>query len=130
MSVASPTPLALPDVPPAAPRASSWDGVWIAIPAYNEARTIRGLAEAALALCPRVLVVDDGSTDSTAQQLDGLALTLLRHPRNQGKAASLRTAFGHALERDAACVVSLDGDGQHDPNDARNLLAALPWLRG
>ena len=46
--------------------------------------------EAALALCPRVVVVDDGSTDATAAQLDGLALTVLRHPRNQGKAASLQ----------------------------------------
>ena len=69
------------------------EGVWIVIPAYNEARTIRGLAEAALALCVRVLVIDDGSSDDTAEQLNGLPLTLLRHPVNRGKAAGLRTAF-------------------------------------
>ena len=126
-TAASQSSLAAPAVPPLEPRAPSWEDVWIVIPAYNEARTIRGLAEAALALCPRVLVVDDGSTDSTAQRLEGLELTLLRHPRNQGKAASLRTAFRHALARDAAWVVTLDGDGQHDPNDASKLLAV--WRR-
>ena len=114
----SPSAIETPALPATGPQVPSWDGVWIVIPAYNEERTIRGLAEAALALCPRVVVVDDGSTDATAAQLDGLALTVLRHPRNQGKAASLQTAFRHALAHDAACVVTLDGDGQHDPRDA------------
>ena len=103
------------------------DGAWIVIPAYNEARTIRGVAAAALACCPRVVVVDDGSADDTAARLDGLPLTLLRHPTNQGKAASLRSAFRHLLALGAACAVTLDGDGQHDPRDAPRLLAA--WRR-
>ena len=103
------------------------EGVWIVIPAYNEARTIRGLAEAALALCVRVLVVDDGSSDGTAEQLNGLPLTLLRHPVNRGKAAGLRTAFRHALALGATCVVTIDGDGQHDPRDVAKLLAV--WRR-
>lgn len=102
----------------------SWDGVWIAIPAYNEERTIRGLAQTALTLCPRVLVVDDGSTDATAAQLQDLSLTLLTHPTNLGKAASLRSAFEHALAHGARCIVAFDGDGQHDPADAPKLLAA------
>jgi glycosyltransferase involved in cell wall biosynthesis len=106
-----------------AQRALSWDGVWIVIPAYNEERTIRALAEAALSLCLRVVVVDDSSTDTTGDQLHGLPLTLLRHSYNQGKAASLRTAFRHALALGATCVVTLDGDGQHDPRDAPRLLA-------
>ena len=112
---------------PRAQPALSWDGVWIVIPAYNEERTIRALAEAALTLCLRVLVVDDGSSDATADQLDGLPLTLLRHSCNQGKAASLRTAFRHALALGATCVVTFDGDGQHDPRDAPKLLAV--WRR-
>ena len=105
------------------PQLSSWDGAWIVIPAYNEARTIRSLARHALAICPRVMVVDDGSADGTAEQLQGLGVTLLRHTVNQGKAASLRTAFAHALAHGARCVVALDGDGQHDPHDAAALLA-------
>lgn len=101
-----------------------WDGVWIVIPAFNEARTIRALAQAALSVCPRVIVVDDASVDATAEQLQDLPVALLRHEVNRGKAASLRTAFEHALAHDAACVIALDGDGQHDPGDAELLLGA------
>ena len=120
---------ATPAVPavPAAAAALSWEHVWIVIPAYDEARTIRRLALEALALCPRVIVVDDASRDGTAQQLLGLPVVVLRHAVNQGKAASLRTAFAHALAQGARCMVSLDGDGQHDPADAPGLLAA--WLQ-
>ena len=113
--------------PAAAAPLLRWDSVWIAIPAYNEARTIRALAQAALSLCPRVIVVDDGSADETAAQLRDLPLTLLRHESNRGKATSLRSAFRHALAHDAICVVTLDGDGQHDPGDAPRLLAV--WQR-
>jgi hypothetical protein len=102
----------------------SWEGVWIVIPAYDEAATIRALAQAARARCPRVIVVDDGSSDGTAACLRGLPITVLRHPVNRGKAASLRTAFAHALARGADAVVTLDGDGQHDPGDAGRLVAA------
>ncbi|HSV70377.1 MAG TPA: glycosyltransferase family 2 protein [Methylibium sp.] len=101
-----------------------WDRVWLVIPAYNEARTIRALAQRALSLCPRVIVVDDGSTDATVSALDGLPVVLLRHAANVGKAASLRTAFAHAVAQDARCVIAFDGDGQHDPVDAPALLAA------
>ena len=104
-----------------------WNGVWIAIPAYDEARSIRMLAETALSYCERVIVVDDGSRDGTSEQLQGLPVELLRHSRNHGKAASLRTAFAHALALNARCVITLDGDGQHDPIDAPGLLAA--WQR-
>ncbi|MEZ0307138.1 MAG: glycosyltransferase family 2 protein [Ramlibacter sp.] len=101
--------------------------MWIAIPAYQEAGTIRALALEALAHCPRVIVVDDGSNDGTSAQLQGLPVTLLVHHTNQGKAASLLTAFHHALGQQAECVIALDGDGQHDPADAPGLLAA--WRR-
>ncbi len=106
---------------------AAWDDVWIAIPAYQEANTIRALAEEALAQCPRVIVIDDGSSDGTAARLKGLPVTLLVHPHNLGKAASLRTAFEFALQRQAVCVITLDGDGQHDPADAPGMLAA--WRR-
>jgi glycosyltransferase involved in cell wall biosynthesis len=105
----------------------SWEGVWIVIPAYQEERTIRTLAQHALAQCPRVIVVDDGSSDGTRLQLQGLPVTLLAHETNRGKAASLCSAFRYALSQQARCVVSLDGDGQHDTADIPVLLAA--WER-
>jgi glycosyltransferase involved in cell wall biosynthesis len=102
----------------------AWDGVWIAIPAYQEERTIRALAQDALEQCARVIVVDDGSKDRTQDELEGLPVTLLVHRENQGKAASLCTAFAYALGQQARCVIALDGDGQHDVADASTLLGA------
>jgi glycosyltransferase involved in cell wall biosynthesis len=102
----------------------NWDGVWIAIPAYQEERTIRALAQQALSLCPRVIVVDDGSSDGTRQQLADLPVKLLVHAHNRGKASSLCTAFAFALGEHALCVITFDGDGQHQPADAPALLAA------
>lgn len=106
-----------------APGTSLWDRVWIVIPAFNEGRTIRDLVQKALAQCPRVIVVNDGSTDDTAGQLSGLPATVLTHERNQGKAACLRLAFAYALDNGALCVISMDGDGQHELTDASRLLS-------
>jgi glycosyltransferase involved in cell wall biosynthesis len=94
------------------------------IPAFDEVRTIRDVAERTLREIPWLIVVDDGSIDGTADALAGLPLTLLRNQSNLGKALSLMRAFHHALERDAEAIVTLDGDGQHRPEDIPRLLAA------
>ncbi|MFY9314722.1 MAG: glycosyltransferase family 2 protein [Burkholderiales bacterium] len=96
----------------------------VVIPAYNEARTIREVAARALAQLPLVIVVDDGSTDATAAALEGLPVILLRNDSNRGKAGSLRRGADEAVRRGAAAVVTLDGDGQHCPEDIPLLLAA------
>ncbi|MBS1246062.1 MAG: glycosyl transferase family 2 [Proteobacteria bacterium] len=103
----------------------------VVIPAYNEAATIRDLAERALRICAQVIVVDDGSTDDTARTLDGLAVRLLRNDRNLGKAASLWRGALEALTLGAEVVVTMDGDGQHAPEDIPRLIArhAIPKLR-
>ncbi len=89
----------------------------IVIPAYNEAATIRDIAQRALQQCPRVIVVDDGSGDETVAQLADLPLTLLRHKQNMGKAASLWDGMQEALRQGSRYIVTLDGDGQHAPED-------------
>lgn len=94
----------------------------VLIPAFNEAATIRDLVQRALTMVPDVVVVDDGSSDATAAQLAALPITLLRNERNLGKAASLWRGFEHALGRGARAVVTLDGDGQHSPEDIGRLL--------
>lgn len=96
----------------------------VVIPAYNEAATIRGLAERALTICKRVIVVDDGSIDATSAALDGLAVQRLRNDRNLGKAASLWRGAQAALALGVDLVVTMDGDGQHAPEDIPRLLAA------
>ncbi len=106
--------------------ASFWADVWILIPAYNEKATIRSLAQRALSMCPRVIIVDDGSTDSTVLALQGLPVRLLLQPSNRGKAACLLMGFRYAASRGARCVITLDGDGQHNPLDVPRLLSA--WI--
>ncbi len=63
-----------------------------------------------------LLVVNDGSTDSTAELLDRMAVTTIRHPGNLGKGAALRTGFAWALKHGFTGVITLDSDGQHDPS--------------
>jgi glycosyltransferase involved in cell wall biosynthesis len=96
---------------------------WVVIPAYNEAATIRDVASRAIRRIKNVIVVDDGSTDGTAEALVGLPVALLRNPTNCGKAASLWRGFQQALAAGASGVVTLDGDGQHAPEDIPRLLA-------
>ena len=102
----------------------------VLIPAYNEAATIRDLALRALRESPWVVVVDDGSTDGTAAQLAGLPVTVLANERNLGKAAALWRGVDHALALGATRVVTLDGDGQHNPADIARLLHASDRFPG
>lgn len=99
-------------------------GVVCVIPAYNEVRTVAGVVRDAMQYADRVIVVDDGSTDTTVQALDGLDVDVVRHDENAGKGAALATGMREALERGAEFVVTLDADGQHRPNDIPLLLAA------
>ena len=97
----------------------------VVIPAYNEGATIRELVIRTLRYAAQVIVVDDGSTDNTAEQLAELPVTLLINTRNQGKAASLWRGFLHALQNnDLRGVITLDGDGQHNPEEIPKLLEA------
>ena len=98
--------------------------VAVVIPALNEALRIREVVEQALRHCPWVIVVDDGSDDGTGDCLHGLPVTVLRHPRRLGKGAALRTGFAEAHARGARGVLTIDGDGQHDPADLPRLLDA------
>jgi glycosyltransferase involved in cell wall biosynthesis len=103
--------------------ALSADRIAIVIPALNEALRIREVVEGALRHCPHVIVIDDGSDDGTAEAIADLPVTLLRHAQRMGKGAGLRDGFAEALRQGHAAVISMDGDGQHDPQDIPRLLA-------
>lgn len=92
------------------------------IPAYNEAGTIHTVAAHTLKYLDRVVVVDDGSCDQTVECLRELPVTVIRHPRNLGKAAALWRGMQYAMTQDATAVITLDGDGQHDPKDIPALI--------
>lgn len=87
------------------------------IPCLNESAGIAPLVAAVRRLLPDVFVVDDGSADATARLAKNAGATVLRHARNFGKGAALQTGLAHALESGFEWAVTLDGDGQHAPED-------------
>lgn len=91
--------------------------IFVVVPALNEAKTIRALIDGVLRHVTEVIVVDDGSEDGTSGQLDGLPITVLRHESRRGKAAGLVTGIHQALDCGAVAVITMDGDGQHRPDD-------------
>jgi glycosyltransferase involved in cell wall biosynthesis len=88
--------------------------ILVVIPAYQAAATLAAVVEASARYLP-VLVVDDGSTDETADLAEAAGAEVLRQVPNQGKGAALRAGMRRALDRGASAVVTLDADGQHDP---------------
>ena len=98
--------------------------VAVVIPALNEELAIRGVVASVLAICPHVIVVDDGSTDATLERIADLPVTLIRHATPLGKGQGLRDGFRKALELGFDAVIAMDGDGQHLASDIPRMLAA------
>jgi len=96
----------------------------VVIPAFNEAATIRAVVKRVLLQVEQVIVVDDGSTDGTSDELSDLDVTVLKNSKNSGKAASLLHGFKYATQQGCSAVVTLDGDGQHAPEEIPRLLEA------
>jgi glycosyltransferase involved in cell wall biosynthesis len=118
------------------------------IPCLNEESAIGPLVSLLRKQLAVVVVVDDGSTDQTALKAKNSGALVLRHERNCGKGAALRTGLSQLLHQGHEWAVTLDGDGQHDPADLPALLQcarqtgallvignrmpqahAMPWLR-
>ncbi len=98
----------------------------VIIPVYNHAGRIAEVIHQALELGLPVFVVNDGSTDKTADRIKAIdGITVLHHAANRGKGAALRTGFAAAVEKKCDWAVTIDGDGQHRPGDAKALLAAV-----
>jgi len=95
------------------------------IPAFNEESTIRAVVEKAGSHCNLVLVVDDGSNDKTADNARDAGARVAGHVTRLGVGAALSTGLSLALRNGADIIVTLDGDGQHDPNDIPSVIAPL-----
>jgi glycosyltransferase involved in cell wall biosynthesis len=118
------------------------------VPCFNEAATIGRVVGELRAFLPKVIIVDDGSTDATAVIATQAGAEVVRLSKNQGKGVALKTGLAAAIDAGAQWAVMLDGDGQHKPMDIPALLArarstgaplvvgnrmydkqAIPWLR-
>jgi glycosyltransferase involved in cell wall biosynthesis len=118
------------------------------IPCFNEGLSIAPLVNSIHRYLPTVIVVDDGSTDNTSSAARTAGAEVARHGRNLGKGTALKTGLSLALKRGFKWAFTLDGDGQHAPDDLPGFLkcaeetgallvignrmhnaAAIPWLR-
>jgi len=96
----------------------------VVIPCFNEAATIGQLITGIKRHISTVIVVDDGSSDDTAAKAEAAGAVAIRHTTNAGKGAALTTGLRHASEKGFAWAVTMDGDGQHSPEDIPNFLPA------
>ncbi len=118
------------------------------IPCFNEEVAIGSVVAATRRFLPMVLVVDDGSTDQSASRAEEAGAVTLRHGLNRGKGEALQSGWQWARERGSAWAMTLDGDGQHSPEDIPTFLrcaeqssaalvvgnrmnsaAQMPWVR-
>ncbi|MEL7370215.1 MAG: glycosyltransferase family 2 protein [Myxococcota bacterium] len=102
----------------------------VALPALNEAATIGEVIAAIPAIVPAfdtvdVVVVDDGSTDETGTKAAAAGATVVRHPQNRGVGAAFQTMVQFALMKGADVMVTIDADGQFDPNHIPTLVAPI-----
>ena len=96
-----------------------------ALPVFNEARYVNSVLDQVVSYSPNVLVVDDGSSDGTAELLKRRSdIQLLTHPENRGYGAALRSAFQFAADRDFGYLVTIDCDGQHEPQRIPSFVSA------
>ncbi|RLG70530.1 MAG: glycosyltransferase family 2 protein [Methanobacteriota archaeon] len=98
------------------------------IPAYNEEKFIESVVRSSKRFVDLVIVVDDGSNDKTAQKARLAGAMVVKHGRRKGLGEALRTGFSYALGMGFKFVVTLDGDGQHRPEEIPKVLA--PIVRG
>jgi glycosyltransferase involved in cell wall biosynthesis len=97
----------------------------VGIPAFNEEKTVAKVVVRSRQYAEQVLVIDDGSNDDTGIIAAGIGAVVIRHNKNLGKGAAIRDCFEWAKQNSVDVLVTLDGDGQHDPRQIPTLLDAL-----
>jgi glycosyltransferase involved in cell wall biosynthesis len=99
--------------------------ILVCIPAYNESSKIGKIVNRARAYASEVIVCDDGSTDETAKEAQTAGAIVIRHSVNKGYGSAIKTLFRTAKENNADVMVTLDADGQHDPDQIPNIVEPI-----
>lgn len=99
--------------------------VLICIPAFNEEKTIGSMVKGCLRHATEVLVYDDGSKDNTSEAAKIAGASILKNSRNRGYGFAIRSIFQYAKKSQADILVTIDGDGQHDPDQIPDILEPL-----
>lgn len=96
----------------------------VIVPACNSAESLRGLLPRIRSYLDDIVVVDDGSSDKTANTASELGAHVIKHDNNLGKGAALKTGFAYVLENGFDTVITIDSDSQHDPDDIPRFIQA------
>ena len=100
--------------------------VCVLIPTYNNHRTLKRVLDGVLELTTNIIIVNDGSTDTTPEILQNYQhLQQIHFPENRGKGLALREGFKHAISLGYEFAITIDSDGQHFPNDIPNFITEL-----
>ena len=94
----------------------------VCIPAYNEETKIKDVVKKSLPYVDKVIVCDDGSTDNTAALAEKAGAIVISHATNLGFGAAISTLFDYCRKNNAEIMVTLDGDGQHNPDQVPDLI--------
>ena len=97
----------------------------VTIPCFNEEQFIGDTVSRAKAYADSVIVIDDGSTDNTAEVARAAGAQVIKHEINKGYGESIKSCFKAAKANDADIVITLDGDGQHNPDEIPKLLTPI-----
>ncbi len=97
----------------------------VIVPAYNSGEDLCGLLPRIQAYINDIIVIDDGSSDKTADIASELGADVIKHDNNLGKGAALKTGFAYALENCFDTVITIDSDSQHDPDDIPRFIRAF-----
>jgi len=103
--------------------------ICIIIPGYNESKMIGQVVMKAYQIINDVIVIDDGSKDNTAQVAQDSGAIVIKHDLNKGKGAALKTGFDYAIKNEYDAVITMDSDGQHDPDDIQGFINTLDRVK-
>ena len=102
------------------------EDTWLVVPLYNEAAVIGDVVRRTRETFPKIVCVDDGSTDESASRAEAAGAVVVRHPVNLGQGAALQTGLTYAFSDPAMrYAVTFDADGQHQVDDVRVMLERI-----